>query len=330
MKTFPDNKDKVFSISSIDEFNDIALEIFHYQYDNCELYRCFVNYLGVKLNDVNHFKKIPFLPIEFFKNRRIYSSFEPVDKIFRSSGTTSSELSNHHIADLSVYYKSFRTSFELFYGNISDYCVLALLPSYLEKQSSSLIFMVEDMINRSNDENSGFYLDNFQQLAEKLKELNSKNRKVLLIGVTFALLDLAEKYSFKLSDIIVMETGGMKGRRKEITRNEVHKILCKCFNVNSIHSEYGMTELLSQAFSKGGGIFHTPPWMKILIRDVNDPLSLLENNKTGGINIIDLANYNSCSFIATQDLGKLHHQGSFEVLGRFDASDIRGCNLLIG
>ena len=330
MKTFPDNKDKIFSISSIDEFNDIALEIFNYQYNNCELYRSFVNYIGIKLNDVNHFKKIPFLPIEFFKNRRIYSSFEPVDKIFRSSGTTSSELSNHHIADLSVYYKSFRTCFELFYGNISNYCVLALLPSYLERQSSSLIFMVEDMINRSNDENSGFYLDNFQQLAEKLKELNSKNRKVLLIGVTFALLDLAEKYSFKLSDIIVMETGGMKGRRKEITRNEVHKILCKCFNINSVHSEYGMTELLSQAYSKGEGIFHTPPWMKILIRDVNDPLTLLECNRTGGINIIDLANYNSCSFIATQDLGKLHHQGSFEVIGRFDASDIRGCNLLIG
>ena len=320
---------KIFSISSINEFKNIALEIFHYQYDNCELYRSFVNYLGVKLKDVNHYKKIPFLPIEFFKNRRIYSSSKPVEKIFRSSGTTSSELSNHYIADISVYYKSFRTSFELFYGNISDYCVLALLPSYLERQDSSLIFMVKDLINRSNDENSGFYLDNYQKLAEKLNELNYKNRKVLLIGVTFALLDLAEKYSFKLPDIIVMETGGMKGRRKEITRDEVHRILCKCFNVNSIHSEYGMTELLSQAYSKGGGIFHTSPWMKILIRDVNDPLTLLENNKTGGINIIDLANYNSCSFIATQDLGKLHPEGFFEVLGRFDTSDIRGCNLMI-
>lgn len=330
MKKISLNKNKIFSVSSIYEFNDIALEIFNYQYNNSELYRSFVNYLGVKLNDVNQFKKIPFLPIEFFKNKRVYSSSKSVEKIFTSSGTTSSELSNHYIADLSVYYKSFLTSFELFYGNISDYCVLALLPSYLERNTSSLIFMVKDLINRSNDKNSGFYLDNYEKLAEKLNELNSKNRKVLLIGVTFALLDLAEKYSFKLSDIIVMETGGMKGRRKEITRDEVHRILCKCFNVNLIHSEYGMTELLSQAYSKGEGIFYTPPWMKILIRDVNDPLNLLETNRTGGINIIDLANYNSCSFIATQDIGKLHYQGSFEVLGRFDTSDIRGCNLMIG
>jgi len=329
MKNFSPNKNKIFSISSIDEFNDIALEIFNYQYDNCELYRVFVNYLGVKLNDVNHYEKIPFLPIEFFKNQRVYSSSNPVEKTFTSSGTTSSELSNHYIADLLVYYKSFRTSFELFYGNISDYCVLALLPSYLEGQTSSLVFMVKDLINRSTDENSGFYLDNYEKLTKKLNKLNFKNRKVLLIGVTFALLDLAEKHSFKLPDIIVMETGGMKGRRKEITRDEVHRILCKCFNVNSIHSEYGMTELLSQAYSKEGGIFNTPPWMKILIRDVNDPLTLLENNKTGGINIIDFANYNSCSFIATQDLGKLHPGGSFEMLGRFDTSDIRGCNLMI-
>ncbi len=330
MKPFPHNKDKIFSISSIDEFNDIALEIFHYQYNNCDLYKRFVNYLDVKLNNINHFKKIPFLPIEFFRNNRVYSASKPVEQIFTSSGTTSSWLSNHYIADLSLYYESFRTGFELFYGNISDYCILALLPSYIERQDSSLIFMVKDLINRSNDENSGFYLDDYEKLAEKLNELKSKKRKVLLIGVSFALLDLAEKYSFNLPEIIVMETGGMKGNRKEITREEVHRVLCKCFNVNSIHSEYGMTELLSQAYSKGGGIFHTPPWMKILIRDVNDPLSLLENHKTGGINIIDLANYNSCSFIATQDLGKLHSKGFFEVLGRFDASDIRGCSLMIG
>jgi len=330
MKTFSHYKNKIFSISSVDEFNDTALEIFNFQYLNCKLYKSFVDYLGIKLHDVDHFKKIPFLPIEFFKNNRVYSSLKPYEKIFASSGTTSSELSNHYIADLSVYYKSFRTCFELFYGNIRDYCVLALLPSYLERQDSSLIFMVKDLINRSNYKDSGFYLDNYEKLAKKLNELKSKNRKVLLIGVSFALLDLAEKYSFDMPDIIVMETGGMKGRRKEITRNEVHGILCKCFNVNSIHSEYGMTELLSQAYSKGEGIFITPPWMKILIRDVNDPLTLLENNRTGGINVIDLANYNSCSFIATQDLGKLHCQGSFEVLGRFDASDIRGCNLMIG
>ncbi|MBI9038809.1 MAG: acyltransferase [Bacteroidales bacterium] len=319
----------MFSISSIDEFNDIALEIFDFQYRNCNLYRSFVDFLKIKRRDVNNFKKIPFLPIEFFKNNRVYSSSKPHEKIFSSSGTTSSELSNHYIADLSLYYKSFRTNFELFYGDIKNYCVLALLPSYLERKDSSLVFMVRDLINRSNEKNSGFYLDNYEKLAIKLNELNAENRKVLLIGVSFALLDLAEQHSFNLPDIIVMETGGMKGRRKEITRNELHRILCKCFNVSAIHSEYGMTELLSQAYSKGGGMFNTPPWMKILIRDVNDPLTLLENNRTGGINIIDLANFNSCSFIATQDLGKLHNEGSFEVLGRFDVSDIRGCNLMI-
>ena len=225
--------------------------------------------------------------------------------------------------------------FELFYGNIQDYCILALLPSYLERDGSSLIYMVDDLIKKSNHAESGFYLNNYDELIFKLNSLEANSQKTLLIGVTYALLDLTEQFPLNkggqgdLKRITIMETGGMKGKRKEMVREELHASLCQGFGVDAIHSEYGMTELLSQAYSKGNGIFNCPPWMKIMIRDTNDPFTFLQENRTGGINVIDLANINSCSFIATQDLGKLHADGSFEVLGRFDNSDIRGCNLLV-
>lgn len=237
--------------------------------------------------------------------------------------------SKHFVTDLSIYEESYLKAFEQFYGNIEDYTVLALLPSYLERDGSSLIYMVNDLIEKSKKEKSGFYLHNLDELAKNLLELDSKGEKVLLIGVSFALLDLLEKFQFKLKNTVIMETGGMKGRRKELIREELHTILCEGFGVSEIHSEYGMTELLSQAYSKGNGIFNCPPWMKILIRDTEDALSLLPKGKSGGINVIDLANVNSCSFIATQDLGKIHPNNTFEIIGRFDDSDVRGCNLMV-
>ncbi|MFC2443434.1 MAG: acyl transferase, partial [Capnocytophaga ochracea] len=244
-------------------------------------------------------------------------------------GTTGAQTSRHYVKDLSLYEQSFRKGFEHFYGNVEDYVVLALLPSYLERTGSSLITMVADLIERSGSEYSGFYLNEYDLLAERLQTLDASDKKVLLIGVSFALLDLITEHTFSLKNTIVMETGGMKGRRKELVREELHALLCKGFGVEMIHSEYGMTELLSQAYSVGKGIYKCVPWLKVLIRDTNDALSYLPTGKTGGLNIIDLANRESCSFIATQDLGKLYPDGTFEVLGRFDNADIRGCNLLI-
>jgi hypothetical protein len=257
------------------------------------------------------------------------SSLDEIEEVFSSSGTTGTTTSKHFVTDVSYYTKSYLKGFQQFYGDIKDYTILALLPNYLERKGSSLIYMVDDLIRKTNNIESGFYLNNLDELARKLKELNEANKKVLLIGVSFALLDLVEKYNFDLKNTIVMETGGMKGRRKELIRTELHDILQKGFGVEEIHSEYGMTELLSQAYSKGNGVFNTPPWMKILTRDTEDALTILPKNKNGGINIIDLANYNSCSFIATQDLGKVFDDDSFEVIGRFDNSDIRGCNLMV-
>ena len=233
------------------------------------------------------------------------------------------------MTELKLYEQSFHKGFTHFYGDVSDYCILALLPSYLERSGSSLIYMVNDLIERSQHPESGFYLDEIEKLTKTLIRLDKEGKKILLIGVSFALLDLVENHSLKLNNTIIMETGGMKGRRKELIREELHDILKRGFGVEKIHSEYGMTELLSQAYSKGNGIFKTPPWMKLLIRDTEDPLSYLNDGKTGGINVIDLANINSCSFIATQDLGKNHENGLFEILGRFDNSDIRGCNLMV-
>ncbi len=242
---------------------------------------------------------------------------------------TGSFISKHYVSKLELYRNSFRKGFEYFYGSPNQYCILALLPSYLERQNSSLVFMVNDLIELSKNEDSGFYLHNTADLMDKINKVKATNKKILLIGVSFALLDLAEEVDLDLKEIIIMETGGMKGRREELVREDLHEALTKSFHVKTIHSEYGMTELLSQAYSFGNGIFRCPPWMKVMVRNINDPMSILSNNRTGGINIIDLANIYSCSFIATQDLGKVHDDNTFEVLGRFDNSDLRGCNLLV-
>ncbi len=319
----------VFNIHNVKYFNKTALELFHFQSENCTVYREFLNFLKINVSDVTRIHQIPFLPIQFFKSHQILSSKETVQRVFLSSGTTGNTQSKHYITDLSIYAESFTKGFENFYGSIEDYTVLALLPSYLERDGSSLIYMVNNFIKNSNKPKSGFYLNNLEELHKNLLELDKNNEKVLLIGVSFALLDLVETFNFKLKNTIIMETGGMKGRRKELIREELHQILCNGFGVKKIHSEYGMTELLSQAYSKGDGIFECPPWMKVLARDTEDALTILPEGKSGGINIIDLANINSCSFIATKDLGKTYTNGTFEVLGRFDDSDIRGCNLMV-
>ncbi len=323
------NKGQVFSIQNEQQFNDIALRIFRHQAENCKVYHDFISGLNIDPADVKAIHQIPFLPIEFFKSYKVLSSSASAEVTFTSSGTTGMITSSHLVTDVSWYTESFRAAFKLFYGDIENYTVLALLPSYLEREGSSLIYMADDLIKQSCNPDSGFYLYNHAELYHQLKKQQEAQTPTLLIGVTFALLDFVESYSINFPELIVMETGGMKGRRKEMIREELHEQLCKGFGVETIHSEYGMTELLSQAYSKGNGIFNCPPWMKIVTRDTNDPLELLQNNKAGGINVIDLANINSCSFIATQDLGKVYSDGSFEVLGRFDNSDIRGCNLLI-
>ncbi|MEQ6124514.1 acyl transferase [Pseudotenacibaculum sp. MALMAid0570] len=320
---------QIFSISNFTSFEECALEVFKHQFENNSVYRSFCDLLYIHPSDVKEIKEIPFLPIQFFKTHKIISSKEQTQEVFTSSGTTGSSTSKHMVTDISWYQKSYLKAFEYFYGDIKNYTVLALLPNYLEREGSSLIYMMSDLIKKSEKSASGFYLDNTAELSEKLKTLNKKGEKVLLVGVTFALLDLLEKESFTLENTIIMETGGMKGRRKEMTRLELHQILKKGYGVSAIHSEYGMTELLSQAYSKGEGIFACPPWMRMLTRDTEDALTILENENTGGLNVIDLANYNSCSFIATQDLGKVRIDNTFEVLGRFDHSDIRGCNLMV-
>lgn len=323
------NKQQVFSISSPQQFSEVALQVFNYQAQHCTIYRQFITGLKIDAADLTSVEQIPFLPIEFFKSHRMLSTDAPAELTFTSSGTTGMVTSSHFVSDKTWYEDSFRKAFNLFYGDIKNYTVLALLPSYLEREGSSLIYMVQDLITQSANPDSGFFLYNHDELFNQLKKQQDAKKPTLLIGVTFGLLDFIENYNINFPELIVMETGGMKGRRKEMIREELHEILCKGFGVNAIHSEYGMTELLSQAYSLGDGIFECPPWMKIIIRDTNDPISTLQNGKTGGINVIDLANINSCSFIATQDLGKTFADGTFEVLGRFDQSDIRGCNLLI-
>jgi phenylacetate-coenzyme A ligase PaaK-like adenylate-forming protein len=319
----------IFTISNQKQFEKIALKVFRFQHENNALYREFCDFLKIEKGDVKSIEQIPFLPIQFFKSHNVISSADEIQQTFTSSGTTGMSTSKHLVTDISLYEESYRNAFSEFYGNIEDYAILALLPSYLEREGSSLIYMVNDLIERSNNPNSGFYLSNYDELIAKLIELDTSGQNVLLIGVTYALLDLVEKQQFNLKNTIIMETGGMKGQRKEMIREELHQILSNGFGVNNIHSEYGMTELLSQAYSLGNGIFECPNWMSVLIRDTEDALTYLENGKTGGINVIDLANINSCSFIATQDLGKKFPNNSFEVLGRFDNSDIRGCNLMV-
>ncbi|WP_075343337.1 LuxE/PaaK family acyltransferase [Tenacibaculum agarivorans] len=322
-------KDVIFDITTPQQFKEKALQVFKHQFENNSVYRSFCDLLYVHPSDITEIDQIPFLPIQFFKSHQIVSSSSSITETFTSSGTTGSVTSKHLVTDISLYIESYTKGFQHFYGNIEDYVVLALLPSYLERKGSSLIFMVDDLIKKSKNPESGFYLHNTDELAEKLVQLDQVGKKVLLIGVSFALLDLVEQYQFNLKNTIIMETGGMKGRRKELIRSELHTILSDGFGVEKIHSEYGMTELLSQGYSKGDGVFDCPPWMKILTRDTEDPLTIIPQGKTGGINVIDLANYNSCSFIATQDLGKVLATNSFEIIGRFDHSDIRGCNLMV-
>lgn len=317
------------STDSID-FEQKALTLFSFQAAHCSVYADYIRYLGINPKSINCLEEIPFLPISFFKNHKVLSTQKDIETIFTSSGTTGMEQSKHYVANLELYEKSYLEAFKHFYGQVENYCILALLPSYQEREGSSLIYMVDDLISKSTHPKSGYFLYNHLELFETLKQLKEKGQATILIGVTYALLDFAAKYQINFPELIVMETGGMKGRRKEMIREEVHKVLKYAFSVKYIHSEYGMTELLSQAYSKGDGLFCCPPWMRVLIRDTSDPLSLLpENGKTGGINIIDLANENSCAFLATQDLGKLNADNIFEVIGRFDFSDVRGCNLLV-
>ncbi|POY40488.1 acyl transferase [Flavobacterium alvei] len=319
----------IFAISSQKQFEKIALKTFRFQYENNLVYREFCDFLKTDVRKVKSLEQIPFLPIQFFKSHTVVSNTNTAKAIFTSSGTTGMATSKHFVTDVFLYEESYRKGFSQFYGNIEDYVVLALLPSYLEREGSSLIYMVEDLIQMTNNPESGFYLHNHEELIEKLIRLDNLGQNVILIGVTYALLDLIEKQKFDLQNTIIMETGGMKGKRKEMIREELHQQLCEGFGVTAIHSEYGMTELLSQAYSLGNGVFECPSWMQILVRDTEDALTYVQQGKTGGINVIDLANINSCSFIATQDLGKKNPNNSFEVLGRFDNSDIRGCNLMV-
>lgn len=320
---------KIFNIASHEEFQQKTLEVFTFQYHNNPLYQQFCNLLKKKPGQVKDLQDIPFLPIEFFKSHEVRTGKKTSETVFTSSGTTGQETSKHFVADLSLYVESFRRGFQHFYGDVEEYAILALLPSYLERKGSSLVYMVDDLIKSSKNSHSGFYLNETRALKDKIELLEDQKQKSLLIGVSFALLDFVEQFQFRLDHTTVMETGGMKGRRKEMIRTELHKILKEGFGVEKIHSEYGMTELLSQAYSSGDGVFHCPPWMKILIRDPEDALNLLPSNKSGGVNVIDLANIYSCSFIATQDLAKNVGVGQTEILGRFDTSDIRGCNLLV-
>ncbi|MBC7641464.1 MAG: acyl transferase [Flavobacterium sp.] len=329
------SNNQIFAISNQKQFEKLALKLFRFQHENNLVYKQFCDLRKVEVSKIKAIKQIPFLPIQFFKSHKVVSNINEIQEIFTSSATTGAITSQHLVTDVSLYQESYRQGFSQFYGNIEDYVVLALLPSYLDRSGSSLIYMFNDLIKMTNDLDSGFYLNNQLELLQKLEKLKNSEKQVLLIGVTFALLDLidfAKSIKFPLDEIrnfFVMETGGMKGRRKEIIREDLHQQLCKGFSVSSIHSEYGMTELLSQAYSLGEGIFECTQQIQILIRDTEDALTYIDDGKTGGINVIDLANINSCSFIATQDLGKKYANGTFEILGRFDNSDIRGCNLMV-
>ena len=324
-------EENIFSPHLNDVFEDVALDVFRYQYQKLPIYKEFCNHLKRTPHQVKSIEQIPFLPIQFFKQEKILSTdFSNEEIIFSSSGTTGAKTSKHHVAKLQVYEKAFMQNFEEVYGRVEDYVVLGLLPSYLEREGSSLIYMVDKMIqiSKTNHEESGFFLHNHQELYDLLTQIDGK-KKILLIGVSFALLDFVEKYQLNLTTTIVMETGGMKGRRKEMIRQELHQLLTRGFGVSKIHSEYGMTELLSQAYSKGEGVFTTPSLMRLFVRDTENPLELVGFNKNGGLNVLDLSNLYSISFIATQDLAKKINTTEFEVVGRFDNSDIRGCNLMV-
>ncbi|AKD04175.1 acyltransferase [Pontibacter korlensis] len=321
----------VLSQQELFDFTSTALALFRFQASNNPVYRQYLQNLHVNPEEVQALEQIPYLPIEFFKEQEVVTgAFEP-EAVFYSSGTTQQTRSRHFVSSLSFYQQVSERIFESFYGPLQDYVVLALLPSYLEQGGSSLVAMVDHFIRKTAQQEEGFYLHNHAQLLQALRQAKSRGKKVLLIGVSYALLDLAEELQGQqdFSDVVVMETGGMKGRRREMIREELHAQLKKRLGVPAIHSEYGMTELLSQGYSKGEGIFWSGYTMRILLRDLNDPFDLSTNLRSGGINVIDLANVDSCAFIETKDIGRLHPDGSFEVLGRFDNSDIRGCNLLV-
>lgn len=313
----------IFSIATQADFDRVALEVFRFQAEACAPYREYLELLGVDPVAVERPEQIPFLPIELFKSHQVYCGSNPPQQLFTSSSTTGQTPSRHYVADLRIYEEAFTRSFELFYGPAEQTAIYALLPNYLEREGSSLIYMVEGLIRRGG---GGFYLYDHDAL---LRDMEAHQGKKILLGVSYALWDLAEEQRGALRDVIVMETGGMKGRREELPREEFHRLLCDAFGVQAIHSEYGMAELMSQAYSDGKGIFRTPPWMRVWVRDLNDPFRLLPNGATGGVNLIDLANLYSCSFLQTQDLGKLYEDGSFRILGRISGSEIRGCNLLV-
>jgi phenylacetate-coenzyme A ligase PaaK-like adenylate-forming protein len=318
---------KIFNGNEAD-FDSTSLQIFRFQYENNEIYRSFVQTLGTDPEKLTKINEIPFLPISFFKTHSLLSSTFTPQAVFESSGTSGTVNSKHFIKDLDIYEESFLKGFESVYGPVSEYCILGLLPSYLERSHSSLVYMVNRLIQLSGNDSSGFFLHDFKNLHSVLTVLEASKQKTILIGVTYALLDFAAAFPLSLKHTIIMETGGMKGRRQEMVRSEVHEKLKNAFEVKEVHSEYGMTELLSQAYSTSDGIFHCPSWMKILLREEEDPLRIITEG-AGIINVIDLANVYSCSFIATDDSGKLYADGSFEVLGRIDGSDIRGCSLML-
>ncbi len=323
--------DKIFTAKDGD-FNSLALEIFQFQHQYNPVYRQYCHLLKIVPHQIDRIDKIPFLPIRFFKTHQVVTTDFEAEAIFESSGTTQTVNSLHFVKDKSIYAKSFNETFRLFYGDPSQWCIIALLPAYLERKNSSLVMMADELIQQSGHPKSGFYLNEWEKLDNCLQHLEAQQQKTLLLGVTFALLDFAEQFPRPLKHTTLMETGGMKGRREEMTRAQVHEILCRQFCLEKIHSEYGMTEMLSQAYSFGDGIFNCPPWMKILLREEDDPFAIHLNNNDrqirGAINCIDLANIYSCSFIATEDAGKLYPDGSFELLGRLDNTDIRGCSLL--
>ncbi len=320
---------KIFSFDKPENFENLALEVFQFQYSANSIYRQFVNFLGINANDVEMIEQIPFMPVEFFKTHNVMTDNYEAEQIFFSSSTTGMIPSRHLVADSSVYRQSFLKTFNYFFGDPRDYCFLALLPSYLERTGSSLIYMIDKLMTISNHSDNGYYLNEYEEISKKINKLEKQHQKYILFGVTYALLDFSEYFNSELSCGIVMETGGMKGRRKELVKPEVYEILKTGFKTNTIYAEYGMTELLSQAYSFGDNTFQTPPWMKVIIRDMYDPFCYVDKGISGGINVIDLANIYSCSFIETKDLGKINQNGQFQVLGRFDNSDIRGCNLLV-
>lgn len=328
MLTREELRSKIFSVTP-ETFEAIALECFHYQFSENKTYRTYCSLLGAKPEKISSLRQIPFLPIEFFKTHEVISGNYIAEKIFTSSGTTGDRNSMHYVRDLKLYEESFTRCFEYFFGDITRCCVLALLPSYLERENSSLVYMVNALIRKSSHARSAFFLHDQDALYDALLSLEKQKQKTLLIGVSFALMDVAAKFSMHLKYTSVMETGGMKGRREEITRAELHGILTRAFDVRNIFSEYGMTELLSQAYFLKDQKFHSPPWMKVLIRDINDPFNIMGADNPGAINIIDLANIDSCCFIATSDAGSLFDGAGFDVTGRIDHSDIRGCNLMV-